>query len=137
MIPCVNTFTHGTVVSHKCNAEGNIIGCAHDNPILDSWINDVEFVDGKVTTLSANGITKAMYAQCDPDGNKYILLVKCTDDTLTLDKQKISVNGTTPQQKSTKGWFICYSSISWEKVSNVKDSHPLQVAEFAIQFELH
>ncbi len=68
--------------------------------------------DGNVTTLTANVIAKAMYAQCDPDGNKYVLLdvlidIKHTDDALTLDQQKITVNGNTCQCKSTKGWFIC------------------------------
>ncbi len=33
------------VVSWKHDAEGYIIGQAHDNPILDSSIYDVEFAD--------------------------------------------------------------------------------------------
>ncbi len=70
MIPQGNTFAYRTVVSRKRNAEGNIIGRAHDNPILDSRIYDVEFADGEVTALTANAIGKAMYAQCNPDGNK-------------------------------------------------------------------
>ncbi len=52
-----NTFAHGMVVSHKHNAD---IWRAHDNPILDSRIYDVEFADGKVTALTANPIAKAM-----------------------------------------------------------------------------
>ncbi len=36
MLPQGNTFAHGTVVSHKHDTEGNIIGLAHDNSILDS-----------------------------------------------------------------------------------------------------
>ncbi len=79
MIPRGNSFAHGTVVSRKHDAEGNIIGHAHDNPILDSWIYDVDFADGEVTALTTNAIAKAMYAQCDPDGNKYILLDKFID----------------------------------------------------------
>ncbi len=79
MIPSGNTFAHGTIVSCKRNAEGIIIGRAYDNPILDSYVYDVEFADGKVTTLMANTIVKAMYAQCDPDVNEYILLDKLID----------------------------------------------------------
>ncbi len=41
MIPYGSTFACRTVVSRKCNAERNIIGCAHDNPILNSRIYDV------------------------------------------------------------------------------------------------
>ncbi len=76
MIPFNNTFACRTVLSHKRNAEGNIIGNAHDNPILDSQVYEIEFSDGKVTALTVNAIAKAMYAQCDPEGNKYILLDK-------------------------------------------------------------
>ncbi len=124
MIPHGNIFACGTVFSHKCNAEGNAIGLVHDNPILDSCIFDVEFANGKVTTLTANAIAKAMYAQCYPDGNKCIFLdelidVKHTDDALTFDQQKIIVNGTTHQCKFTKGWFICCrwkdGSTLWKK----------------------
>ncbi len=67
MIPYGNTFTCRTIVSCKRNAEGHIIGCAHDNPVIGSHVYDVEFANSKVTALTANAIAKAMYAQCDPD----------------------------------------------------------------------
>ncbi len=106
-----------TIVSRKRDAEGNIFGCAHDDPILNSLIYNVEFADGEVTTLTANAIAKAMYTQCNPDGNKYLLQdklinVKRTEEALTFDQQQITVNETTHQRKSTKGWFICF----WWKV---------------------
>ncbi len=108
MIPHGNTFSHGTVVSCKHDAEGHIIGRALDNPILDSCVYDVEFADSEVNALMANANAKAMYAQSDPDGNEYILQdklinVKRTNDALTLDQQKITVNGTTHQHKSGGG----------------------------------
>ncbi len=62
MIPQSNTFACRTVVSHKGDAEGNIIGLAHDNPILDSQVYEVEFADDKVTSLTANAIAKAMHS---------------------------------------------------------------------------
>ncbi len=45
-----------------------------DNPILDTQLYDIEFLDGEVTPLTANAIAQAMYAQCDIDSNKYLLL---------------------------------------------------------------
>ncbi len=107
MLPHSSAFEHGTAVSHKQDAEGNVIGRAHDNPILDSHLYNIEFADGKATTLTANVIAKAMYAQCDPDRNECILLeklidVKCTDDALTLDQQKLTINGETCLCKSPK-----------------------------------
>ncbi len=108
IIPHGNTFAHRTIVSCKCNAEGNIIGCAHDNPILNSCVYDIEFSDSKVTTLDANAIAKAVYTLCDPDGNEYIVLdelidINHTDYALKLDQQKIMANSATCQWKSTKG----------------------------------
>ena len=34
----------------------------------------VTFDDGDVTDMTANLIAESMYAQCDPDGNQYVLL---------------------------------------------------------------
>ncbi len=108
MIPRGNTFARRTVVSRKRDAEGNITGRVHNNPILDSRLYDVESTDSKVTALMGNAIAKAMYAQCDLDRNKYIALdelidVKCTEDALTLEQQKLTVNGTTRNRKVHKG----------------------------------
>ncbi len=96
------------MVGSKHDTEGNIIGHAHNNPILDSLVYDVEFAHSKFTVITANAIARAMYTQCDPERNEYILLdqfigIKCTDAALTLDQQHISVNGTTLQHESTKG----------------------------------
>ncbi len=90
----------------------------------------------------ATANAKALYMQCDPNGNKNILIiqlmdVKHTKDTLTLNHQMITVNSTSHHCKSTKGWFICCkwmdSSTYWEILSNLKESNPVQDAEFAIQ----
>ena len=48
--------------------------------------------------LDANVIVMSMYAQCDLDGNQYLLLDSCVDyrkkDTASpLSEQKIVVNG--------------------------------------------
>ncbi len=54
--------------------DGNLKGTANDNPILDTREYVVTFDDGDVTDLTANLIAETMYAQCDPDGNQYVLL---------------------------------------------------------------
>ena len=47
--------------------------------LLDTWSYTVEFKDGNMTKLTANLIAEAMYSQCDPEGNQYILLEDITD----------------------------------------------------------
>ena len=39
----------------------------------------MEFKDGDEAKLNANLIAEAMYAQCDPNGNQYVLLDSLVD----------------------------------------------------------
>ena len=63
----------GRVVKRARNNDGNTIGRAHQNPILDTREYVAEFEDGTTSELAANVIAQSMYAQCDPDGNTYLL----------------------------------------------------------------
>ena len=47
---------------------GNPIGTAHDNPILDTRMYEVEFADGQKQSLSANVIAENMFASVDEEG---------------------------------------------------------------------
>jgi hypothetical protein len=83
-----------------------------------------------------------MYAQCDPNGNQYILLDSLKDhqrlDTaLRLSDQTIVRNdGWTYKKQNTIGWQLCCQwkdgSSSWEKLSDLKESHPLETAKYAV-----
>jgi hypothetical protein len=63
MLPCGNTFLQGKVISRKHDARGNPIGCANDNPLMDSRMYCVEFGGGNVSELTANVIAESMYAR--------------------------------------------------------------------------
>ena len=47
------------------------IGRAHDNPILDSRVYEVEYLDGHKASLTANAIAENIFAQVDEEGNKH------------------------------------------------------------------
>jgi hypothetical protein len=79
LIPRGGTMTKGCVKSRKRDAAGNPIGRAAANPILDTREYNVEFEDGDEAALNANLIAEAMYAQCDPNGNQYVLLDSLVD----------------------------------------------------------
>ena len=51
----------GHVLAWSYDANGNVMGRAHVNPILDTRIYQVELADGEVTELSANIIAELMY----------------------------------------------------------------------------
>ena len=49
------------------------------NPILDTRTYEVEFPDGQTAKYSANIIAENMYAQCNTEGNQYLLLKEIVD----------------------------------------------------------
>ena len=109
--------------------------------ILDTRMCQVEVFGGEVTKLSANIIADSMYALLNADRNEYLLLNPlinhCNDKkVISLMDQQTSILGRPVTHKSTAGWKICYhwkdSSTSWEKLSDLKESHPLQTADFAV-----
>jgi hypothetical protein len=79
LFPKGGTMTRGWVTAQKKDADGNPKGRANSNPILDTREYTVTFDDGDVTNLTANLIAESMYAQCDPDGNQYVLLDSLQD----------------------------------------------------------
>ena len=141
MLPKGGTMTKGCVAKRIRDDSGNPVGRAHDNPILDTREYTVEFDDGDVSELTANLIAESMYAQCDPDGNQYVLLDSLTDyrrlDTaLKLSDQTVVRNDNrTYKKRNTIGWQICCQwkdgSTSWERLSDLKELHPVLVAERA------
>ncbi len=70
----------GRVTSRKRDNDSNPIGLANANPILDMREYTFTFNDGDETVLNANLIAEAMYVQCDPDRNQYVLLDSIIDN---------------------------------------------------------
>ncbi|KAL7476658.1 hypothetical protein ACHAW6_002507 [Cyclotella cf. meneghiniana] len=109
---------------------------------MDTCVYQVCFPDGRTEELATNTIAEALYAQCNPDGNQCIMLDAIVDyrknpnvaisqnNQVNLIKVKKFVSC------STRGWKLCCEwkdgSTSWQKLSDLKESHPLQVTEFAL-----
>ena len=91
----------------------------------------MEFYDNDQTELTANLIAESMYAQCDPDGNQYLLLAdivdhRSMDNAINLANQKVvRADGHTYLRCSTVGWQLCCQwidgSTSWESLNNLKN----------------
>ncbi len=73
-VPQGGTLMKGCATSQKRDKDGNPIGLANANPILDTREYTFTFNNGDETVLNANLIAEAMYAQRDPDKNQYVLL---------------------------------------------------------------
>ena len=68
----------------------------------------VKFEDGTAAKLAANAIAQIMYAQCEPDGNQYLLLDYIVDfrhstTALFYEDQKLVHNGLTYLHRSNAG----------------------------------
>jgi hypothetical protein len=110
------------------------------NPLLDTSLYDVEFEDGLIESYAANLIAEGIYAQVDDEGYQYDLISEIVDhrkgpDALTNENCHFVANGKKEQKRSTKGWELCVAwkdgSTSWVKLSDLKESDPLKVAEYA------
>ena len=109
-----------TLSPSKCIQEA-VKNCEHD---LKESYDDIY----KLPKNAPNPFPTNMYAQCDPDGNQYVLLdslIDCKRSTTALcyDDQKITANGRTSHQRSTAGWKLC---CQWCKLSDLKESHPIE-----------
>jgi hypothetical protein len=54
--------------------DGNLIGKANDDPILDTRLYEVEYLDGHKAALSANTIAESLMAQVDSEGHRELLM---------------------------------------------------------------
>ena len=95
---------------------------------------------GEVTE-STTIIAESMFDRCDVDRNKYLtldLLVAYHKDNkaISLTEQQASIRVRPVTHKTTAGWHISWQgkngSTSWEKLSELKESHPVQMAEFHV-----
>ena len=123
--------------------DGLPIGTANDSPILDTRLYEVEYLDGHKASLAANAVAENLFAQIDEEGNRYITMESIMFHRVNgaqLSKDEgyiISQNGGKRRKETTKGWEILLhwkdGSSTWEKLKDVKDSYPVQLAEYAHQ----
>jgi hypothetical protein len=131
----------GTVIARKHDRDGNPIGRDRANPVLDTRMYEVIFPDGDTAEYTANVIAECLYSQIDIEGNQYLLLQDIIDWKRTQDAVEdyetlqVSHNGNIHKRRTTKGWKLCVlwkdGTTSWENLKDLKESFPIQVAEFA------
>jgi len=144
-LPLEGLSKHAKVIRRARNADGDVIGRANSNPILDTRVYEVEFANGRVSEVTANLIAENMLSQCDLHGRQYLLLDHITDhrsdDTAVKYSDRfVNINGKQHLRKTTMGWHLCVQwkdgSTSWERLSDLKESYPVEVAEYAVAHDL-
>jgi hypothetical protein len=107
------TLMKGRVTTQKRDKDSNPVGPANANPILNTLEYMFTFDNGDETVLNANLIAEAMYAQCDPGGNQYVLLDSIIDHRQLdaairpSDQKVVGPDGRTHLKHSTIGWQVC------------------------------
>ncbi|KAL7479384.1 hypothetical protein ACHAW6_005116 [Cyclotella cf. meneghiniana] len=104
--------------------------------------SDGRILETVILELAANTIPEALYAQCNPDRNQYIMLDiimdyrKNLDVAISWNDQVKIINAKKVVSCSLHGWELCCEwrdgSTMWQKLLDLKESHPIQVAEFAL-----
>ena len=132
----------GKVVKRVFGPDGKVAGKYDNNPYLNSIMYEVELADGRIKEYGANIIAENMRTQVDSDGFSLSLMegiidYKC-DDSLAIpktDKYITTARGQRRLCKTTAGWKLLVKwrdqSESWVKLSELKESHPVETAGFA------
>ena len=140
-LPVGDEYKSARVVRRKRDIHGNVTGVSNPNSILDTRTYDVELPDGSMVEYSANTIAENMYAMCDPEGNQHTLLEAIVDhksdgNAVQKPDRYIEGPGNKHLKKTTAGWHLCIEwhdgSTSWERLADLKESYPVQVAEYAV-----
>jgi hypothetical protein len=133
------------VTKRTRDEDGELIGRSHANPILDTSLYELEFDDGMLATYTANIIAENLYDQIDDEGRSHVIFDSITDhkkgdDAVSFEDGFVEVNGRKHPKKSSKGWKLCVlwkdGTTSWIALKDLKESHPIQVAEYAVAREL-
>ena len=130
------------MVSWVKNKDGKVKGTYNNNPILDTRVYNVMFLDGALCQYAANIIAENMYSQVGSNGHRTLLLKEITDHRKSAiavpiyDKFVVSKTGRKMLRKTTKGWdLLClwkYGSTKWAPLKDLKESNPVDIAEYVV-----
>ena len=130
------------VMKRLKDANGLPIGLAKENPILDTRMYEVEYLNGERVPLAANNIAENLFAQIDYEGNHQVLMDEIIghrsnehavkqQDTFNVTKM-----GTKRRRETTKGWELLIrwkdGGTDWVALKDIKESYPVQVAEYVV-----
>ena len=141
-LPQGEAMQSAKVIGRAMDEDGNLIGRYDDNPILNTMVYNVEFPDGDIREYSANVIAENMYAQVDANGYSHTILESIMDyskDGTAVERDDMYIttkSGTRRMRQSTVGWKLLVlwkdGSEEWVPLKLLKESNPVEVAEFAI-----
>jgi hypothetical protein len=129
------------IIRRKRDSAGNPIGVASDNPILDSRIYELEYPTGRIEEYSVNTIVENLVQQVGQEGFDHGIMKEIIDHQKDEDVAIKSSDFPGEPVITTKGWDLKIlwkdGSTDWVPLSSMKESNPIQVAEYAMAKDLH
>jgi hypothetical protein len=96
--------------------------------------------------MAANEIAENLFAQIDDEGNRHVLFEEIIDyrtngkQVLQQDALITNRSGTRCRRETTIGWELLVKwkdgSTTWIALKGLKESYPVQLAEYAVQARL-
>jgi hypothetical protein len=138
---------HAKVKRRALDYNGRPIGKESNNPITDTRLYEVEFIDGTTETMSANIIAQNILSQVDEEGHRQLMMDEITDHRSTDEAVReedafyITESGLRRRRNTTKGWEVCIQwkdgSSNWVALKDVKNTYPVELAEYAVANQIH
>jgi Reverse transcriptase (RNA-dependent DNA polymerase) len=142
LMPIGDTLRTGKVLKRKFDGDGNPVGRASSNPLLDTRVYEVEFQDGTVQEYAANLIAEAIFAQVDDEGKQFVLIDSIIDhakDGTAVSRDDMYVEhagNNRHMRRTTKGWKLLVQwkdgTTTWVSLKDLKESNPVEVAQYAV-----
>ena len=133
---------HARIKRRAIGPDGEAVGVGSNNPLTDTRMYDVEFLDGSRETLAANIIAENLLAQVDEEGHRQLLMEEIIDhrkNEHAIDKKNAlytTKQGTKKRRITTIGWEVCVQwkdgSSNWIALKDMKNSYPVELAEYAV-----
>jgi hypothetical protein len=134
LVPVQGSMKTGFIWEQALNIDVKPIGTRNKHPLLDIRKYVVQFLDGMEQICFTNLLAENMKAQCDEEGNQFILLDGIVDHK--LDENAISKeegyfyhNDRRYWKKTMKGWKLCVAwkdgTTTWEPLLPLKESNPV------------
>ena len=141
-LPYKGELRLGHILRRKRNESGELIGTQNENPIMDTRIYEVDFGEGTYHDYTTNLIMENLYSQVDDFGQQHSILkgiVDAKSDETALQKRDgwITMPNNLRRRKiTTRGWKLKVQwedgSESWVPLRILKESNPVETAEFAV-----
>ena len=117
-------------------------GRRHQRKTTKGWQLCCQWKDGTTTWERLAGLKESNPIEVA----EYVVLLDCivdhrkSKDAVATSDQYVVVKGRRHQRKTTKGWQLCCQwkdgTTTWERLAGLKESNPIEVAEYAVAKEI-